>query len=234
MKKIFLISILLLIVLLSGCASPDQEEDTEKYTFNSVLPYNSSSLTFTKTSRGDMLYSSGSPSTDYVIMLNEDNELSQTERDAYVSLFVIIEVIAEGQMNFSYISLLSYTSQEFSDLASNAGIELTVSDIIMFNTLKTSLEELMLSSHLTVITRQEYIEIRLDRDLTLDEISGLSLLQEKISEMQVYENEYFNFETETFETLLLQLENTITFVPTEVEETNLLLAFNIVKLLHGE
>jgi len=235
MRKTLLLTMFLIVVLLSGCAMKSEEEPYgESSSFDSYLNYDFDTLTYTNTNESDLLFNLGSASSDYIIMTKEEQgELSDISIEAYGSILNVLDQIASLDYTFHFEEITTYSSRDLEDFAGKVQLELTITDIITFNSIKSDIESYT-DSYVSGISKQDYIENRIDRDLTPDELQGFFILQERYYELMYYNEATYSFETNTFEELLLLFNDKIGYTPLEENEPKLEAAYNILNLIHAE
>ena len=228
MRKLLLLTILLFVVVLSGCsAKMDMESEEEPYSFDSYLNYDLDTLRYSTTSKADILYEVGSVTTDYIIMKNTMSELSENEDLAYKSILSVIDTVSTESPDFAVEELTTYSSSDFTGFAATYSLNLTVTDVITFNTIKSEIEEYQ-TSNIPSISRQYYLEALIDRELTTEEVNGLYLLQEEYFVLGDSNNITFSFKTNTFEELLVLFDTYRGYTPVEEDLANLELAYVVL------
>ena len=231
MRKTLLLTMFLIVVLLSGCASESDDEPTgESSRFDSYLSYDFDTFTYTNTDESDILYGIGSASTDYIIMTNREQELTTSEEEAYKSLFTGLDEVNAADQTFSYDQITTYSSRDIEDYAGKSNLDITITDIITFNAMKSDLEDYE-SDYPTRISKQDYIEVRIDRELTPDELQGFYLLQEYYFELIYYNEVTYSFEANTFDELLILFNDNTGYTPLEDDKPKLESAYNILHLI---
>lgn len=208
MKKI--ISILILITslfLFYGCAA--ESPWTEGVTIYSDLYFDFDSMTYTQTESNDMLYRTGNPFDDFIILyLKTGHEAFSTqEMIAYENLFLLL-IEATQNNSLSVGTLLTYSSSELRDLFELKDIEITLDDIVAFNNIKQIVEDLKstLASTDLIIPKITYIEERLDISLDDTMIEALDTTQYTFNELFDIDQSK-PFKAYTLDELLLQFED---------------------------
>lgn len=230
MRKLIIFYVMLIMLLLAGCANQEQIDSTSIY---GSFDFSFSTMTFTDTSDTDILYQTGNSLDDFIILYqittNETMTLSMI--NAYRALFTIMDELITAQ-GINYLIIESYSSSEFKDACEINSIELSIADIVTFNSFKSDLAKIkeIESDFDEVISKLSYIEMRLDRVLSSSEVSALNLLQEyylelKLNHMALPILEY------TFEELLLEFKNQIFYEPNETDQNRLEDAYDIITSL---
>lgn len=240
MKKLTLLFYLFSLVFLVGCMAemdkPDDLEDSEDPSMSSNIFYNWNTMTFTNTSQYNILYNTSNPSKDFKIVSETVNNmvLSDAKIEGYESTIVILDSYATYSGN-DLSESLSYTSDELLTKTRAYDIEVNAMDIITYNALKVEIDLVKekLGGNSFYMTKENYIEARIERDLTTSEVSALEYLQTKFFELQATKKPFL-IEDNSFEVLIAFLETELTFTPTEEERITLETAFNIIKSLHDD
>lgn len=228
MRKIKIICAMAIMLLLVGCASMDViTDDTNVY---GNIEYNWSTMIFTDIDQADIFYQTGNSFVDFVILHQQvmEEPFIPAEGIAYLQLFTIMnQVIENSAVNYSMIS--GYTSAELKNVCNTYSIAITLADIITFNAYKSLIIEIKdtIGDNRFVISKLNYLELRLNRSLTNDEISSLVLLQEKFLDL----NQHYVFVPlleHSFDDLLLAFQNQIFYVPTEQELIKLEVAYHLI------
>ena len=231
MRKILLLTMFLIVVLFSGCASNESiEPDHKEMSFESSLSFDLESLTYANTSETDLLFELGSASTDYIIMTNKIEELSSNDETAYVSILTVFDQVSSADNTFSIKDLTTYSSKDIEEYASQAELTITITDIITFNTIKSEIESYR-NNYIPNISKQEYVELLLERDLTDNELQGFIVLQEYYFDLIYHNGADYSFVSNTFNELLILFDEYMEYVPTEEIELNLEAAYNILNSL---
>ena len=208
MKKI--ISILILITglfLLHGCSA--ESPWTEEVTIYSDLYYDFDSMTYTQTESNDILYRTGNPFDDFIILYLKTGHEAFTAQEmiAYENLFSLLTDATENS-SLTVGILLTYSSSELRDLCEQKAIETTLDDIVAFNNIKQIVEDLKttLTSTDLIIPKITYIEQRLDISLDDTTIEALDITQYTFNELFDIDQSK-PFKVYTLDELLLQFED---------------------------
>jgi hypothetical protein len=190
MKKVLIfISMLAMLYFLACSASMEEYTSTIDTSqnlsadFSSVMTYDYYYSGYTNVNKADILYNVLDDDIDLTLMIIH----AKTEN--YIEEYPVnigsvnekISVVAEASSR-SFSSVYSESLAEYSAIASSAGVDLTVDDVLGFYDLKNIVETLPIRLS---ISKEEYIEYRIDRDLTSDEIQGLT-------DLQFYNNYLYN------------------------------------------
>lgn len=231
MKKIkLLIIVAFMMILLSSCAADGPLTEDESI-FGS-LKYDFITMTYTNTSTSDILYRTGNPFDDFVILHESVLQESLTENE-YILFNVLLdklEVLSELQ-NDLMISIIGYSSQELKNAFDENQLVLTLDDIVSFNALKSKLDEIKtaLDTNDSIIPKIDYIENRLDVELMSEEINNIDFLQNLFNEFHMI-NRSFNLYNNTYDTFYLELQNT-GFSLLENEKSQVEIAYTYITLL---
>jgi hypothetical protein len=234
MKRWIVILTITLIGLLSGCSSGEMDMDpdyepTEIY-FDDYVVFSWNTMTFTDVSEYDILYQIGTPVLDYFIAYNNAGleGLSTNQLNAYQTTIESI-VILDQSTSFRLADLDTYTSTEFVSFLTDAGIDISPTKLFTFATLQEQAETREFQS--VRLTKREYIEDRLSRALTIEEVTALSSLQEYYVQLKAVEHSNYDISQDSFQQLLSEIEGELNTVLTSEEQTELETAYNIIQEL---
>ncbi len=173
MKKRLLVLLILLLVL-TGCAGY-QPKDGQ---IQPNLYFSETSLTYTETPRNDIFYQIGNIETDFFILYQvyRGYPLEQSAKDNYHLLLSYLKLYQSLNAT-SYTEILNYTSKELNDALDSIDVTPSITDVVVFNEIKTFVQELKSNQYSGEISKNLYIELRLGRTLTQDEIASLEVLQ---------------------------------------------------------
>lgn len=231
MRRLLLLTILLFVVVLSGCsANREMDPNEELYSFDSYLMYDLETLRYSTSNKADILYEVGSVSTDYIITKNRMSELSENEEAAYKSTLSLIDTVNVQATTFSLQEITTYSSSDLADYAYASNVELTITDVITFNTIKAEIEEFQ-TSNIPIISREHYVAALIDRELTTEEVNGFYLLQEEYFVLVDNNDITYSFKTNTFEELLVLFDTYMGYVPSNEDLINLELAYNVLNTI---
>ncbi len=184
MKRILLTLLLFLVLFLSSC-SADMDEEPASYYEQMVYDY--SYATFNNASTNDLTYNINDYEKEFYMMYQiaqtRDftlSDLTENERTAYTNLFDKLEVLDNREERIFELSL-----SEFKDLLTSRSIEVTTSDILAFNAIKTlfdTFKETTIS-----LTKNEFMELFLERELTDIEENSLEFVF-NLGYFMTYEN----------------------------------------------
>ncbi|MDD3477514.1 MAG: hypothetical protein PHP32_01380 [Candidatus Izemoplasmatales bacterium] len=237
MKRIFsIVLVAIMFVFTWGCAA--EVTTIETTTLIDQLSYSMTSLTYTKTNVVDMLYNAGNPDEDFAIfsaMLPESAVDAETKQIFSDSLSLVLPLSSNFVASNSTGNVYSMTTADFNDLAVSQGVTLTISDVVLFNQGKEAYQLIAkaASENHTEITRQQYIEYRLHRLLTEDEIEGCNLFQKYYAQLNGY---YTGYLLSSVSSSMDLKESFIyhTYAPPTTEELALMaLAYPIIDTLRG-
>lgn len=226
MKKIISLSVgLIALLMLFGCAMAPQFEEIS---FQGSLYYSGNTMTFTNTDPKDILYNTGNPADDFIILyrLLETNP-SESDLINYRNFMTkLYELSILKQLTMR--ELFSKTSADLKNLFESEGLVLTLNEIVLFNQVKSKIESFESTGTAPRIGKTTYINQRLGIDLTREEIDALDLLQGIYLDFTRNHDPllFQNYDTDAFITKL-NAEMTLneTFIP------KLRIAFEIVKSL---
>lgn len=175
MKKIFLLVSLLLMMFFVGCAASPMESQIyidEDISFSYVEGE------FLDISDKDIINGILDHDKDRVIMLEyavEKGKIESVSSNVIHLLDIISAIEFESEYSFKYIT--EQSSSSFNDLAENyydSLDKLSIDDIIAFNDLK----QLLLELNTIRINKINYLEYRLNKEMTQSEIIDLDILQD--------------------------------------------------------
>jgi hypothetical protein len=172
MKKIFVLSLILLMIFV-GCSSSYNLPETSIY---DSITYSYENLSFENIDQNDILYGVYDDYQDIKIMAEKavEDELVNEVPDNISDILSTLKTIGDASLD-SLDNLVALSSSDLNALATSNSITLTVEDIVSFNNLKSFTQSLI---GRTSISKFEYLEYRLDRNLTSEEKEALNLLQE--------------------------------------------------------
>lgn len=235
MKRIVLLLIIPLIMLLFGCAMKEEQpfDDDIDVSINDQVYYSYSTLSFMNTSSYDIFYNTGNASDDFLILLDELSEkasLSTEEIDAYIALFEKVDEIS-SKTNDLPGDLLYLSLADFKTIAERYDIEVTLSDIFTYNSVASMINDLQVANNNknVFMSKIEYVETRLGRNLTPSEIEDLRFLQESIVSL-AYDYIHINVSILSLSELLSEFEQYYGELPTN-DIDSITVAYNIVSEL---
>lgn len=230
MKKYILSCMMILVVfLIIGCSAYDPM--TDEISIYDDLTFSFETLTYTETSERDILYQVGHPSFDFIILYEKTYPDTLNERD---------QLLYQGLLETLYdLSILSNQTIKETLLLSSSELRalyevhdqtIGLSDIVIFNNLKSILTDLETSDNINLsISKITYINTRLSISLTNESISALENLQSYHQSFEYYDMSVY-IKNETFDTWLEKL----TLLGESPHESDLVLyeaAFNLIKNL---
>ncbi len=223
MKKILVLLALILLMQFFGCSSAPYHDTV---LFDRNLDYSYENLNFDGLNQNDILYYTVDDYIDLEIMILEALQRDMIEEKP-LNLLLILETL-ESLNSYSNISLqrlLKLSTTELYNLAMSHSVILTVDDIVGFNDLKATLN--LLNESIS-ISKVDYIEYRLGRDLTEEEIEGFIELQYYYNNIVMYNGQLLS--DMNFEAFSSELNN-LYDSPNEEELNRIEIAFEILKLL---
>jgi len=231
MKKLsLLLSMLLMMFLFIGCAM--EENVPQEISIYASLNYDWDSMTFTNISSDDILNQVGNPFDDFAILHEgvTGEAFTVAEFEGYEDLFSMLTQLSNSS-GVSIGTILTYSSAELKDrLAPYSSIQLTLNDIVTFNTLKSLIEEMKVEiDGLYYLSKINYIEKRLSIDLSQYDIHVLEYLQDYYSELVSF-NPSIQIANLTFEELMVEFES-IGYIPNVEARTQLENAYEIITSL---
>lgn len=236
MKKYLFLMLVVFVTLLSACAAqmdPDEDYDPSDKEYGSSLTtymvFQWGSLTYAPSNPSDILYGYTSPEYDYLYVISEEESFTEQKYDAYQSTFIKLVELDYRVGTFSLINLDQYTTDDIKELAEANDLEISAYDIFTVNAIQDDFTNYQLTNYYSRISKIEYIEQRLDTELSEEEIASLIYLQDVMNDL-IYANEEIMFyNITTFEQLLNHLERDISMVPNIDEKLLLEQAFNIMQ-----
>jgi hypothetical protein len=218
-----------LILLLFGCAM--EENPLFDETIYGQITYDFDTMTFTNTSLDDIFYEVGNPWDDFIIMYKTyyGTSIDPTELIAYEALFVkLINLSVASSVTVGTIT--HYSTEQLNTILEGYAIDLSLTDVIMFNSLKTILNGLRTQEDLEiVISKISYLQVRLSVILTEDQIEHLDMLQDYYLSNRNMDDMYYLKDSD-FDTFITRYESTGITI-SEIAKENLLEAFNLMKSL---
>ncbi len=201
MKKLFILSIIILMIFV-GCSA---STDMAVLSIYDNTTYSYESLSFIDKNQEDILYYIYDDFRDFPVMVEVavSNELVTDVPSDLDNILDTLATLSESSGE-SFRSLIEKTSAEFNILAINNSLSLTVDDIVGFNNLKTFLVSL---TGRTAISKITYLELLLDRELSDEEKSGLSLLQNEYSNIRKYDYYFSLTDVDYTDFELIVMEN---------------------------
>lgn len=231
MKKIKILLIMIfMMILLSSCAA--ENPYTEEVSIHGNLTYDFITMTYTNTSLDDILYRTGNPFDDFVIL--HENVLHNSLTDNELLLFnaLLDKLVLLSELSGDHmISIMAYSSTKLKDMFEEHQMLLTIDDIVSFNALKTLLDEIetILDTNDSVIPKITYIEKRLSIDLPSFQINNLEFFQELYRGFHMV-NHSFTLYNNTYDDFYLELQNA-GFTLLETEQTQLENVYSIITSL---
>lgn len=218
MKKIYTLIIFMIISFLLVSCSADYDGIGEP-TMSSDLTYDWDTLTFTHLNYDDIFSQSSTPIDDMIILHQEiyAESLSSERLQSYEDLFALMEPLYDKD-DQTYQDILSLESSEFQSLLADKDLSPTITDIILFNSLKS----LLSSSPYISISKQSYYEIRTSKTLSDEEINQLDLLQYYVYHL------YPSYPIVSIDFQTLKKDLDIAFSITEEEYISLQSAFYLI------
>jgi len=134
-----------------------------------------------------------------------------------------------NEAQISYETLSNYSSADFKDLCENYSVTVTVLDVITFNTYKSLIAELkdVYDQETFPISKRQYVETRLNRELSNEEFTAMLIMYDHYYMLADY-YETQPFIQMTFDELLLEFKNRLSFEPIGEDLTQLQLAYDII------
>ncbi len=210
MKKLFILSFIILMIFVGCSASTDME--VQSIYDNTTYSYET--LSFINKNQEDILYYIYDDFQDFPVMVDVavTNEIITEVPSDLDNILDTLATLSESSGE-SFRSLIERTSAEFNTLAINNSLSLTVDDIVGFNNLKTFLVSLI---GRTTISKITYLELLLDRELSDEEKLGLNLLQNEYSNIRKYDYYFSLTDLDYADFELVLMENN-----PEISEANL-------------
>lgn len=235
MKRLLIVLTIIVFGLLSACADMDMDpmDDPIDISFDDKVYFSWNTMTFTDLSEYDILHQVGTPEIDYFIAYQNSGQedLSDNQLDAYRRTIQSI-VTLDQTTSFTISNLTVYTSGEFASYLEDNDLDVSAIELLTFAALQEQVEE---REFRTVnLTKKEYIELRLERALTQEEVNGMNLLQELYIQLKAVHHSNFMISSGTFDQFLEEVDQELGTVFTIEEQTALEDAFAILTLLHSE
>ncbi|AIO18466.1 hypothetical protein KQ51_00586 [Candidatus Izimaplasma bacterium HR1] len=228
MKKLYLVILIVLGIFLSSCSG--ESEGPVGINFESYINYDFEKATFNNTPEYDIIHGLHNYQLEFELLYSNakshdllEKDLSETEINAFNALFTKLE-----GLNTHDEALFILSSSDFKTLLEGKGVEVTAFDIFTFNAIKNVFDTL--NGQVRGVTKVTYLEKLLDLEIDSEDIEGLSLLQELISEIQHYQG-YTEFRNLTFDEFLEYVDQQLNYVPSEVNIIKLEEAYIIIDLI---
>lgn len=226
MKKLVLLCMIgLSVFFLQACAMGPMDQEAS---FNTPLYFSELTLTFTNTTEVDILYDTGNPTDDFTLLyeLYADNPTAE-QKVIYRDFMDTLEIVSiASHRDYGYLFNLS--SSEIKELYDAESIPFGINEVVIFNEIKDEIAYYKETQSSPRVSKIEYIEFRLNRDLNSEEISNLFFLQDIYNEFKAY-NSGFSLKTDSFESLIAYFEAGRF---TETEQTNLESAYTLIQSIH--
>lgn len=178
MKKILFITILVITALIiNGCATQEDPyfEEPDIYGY---LYYDFNTMIFTTLDESDLLYNVGKVKRDFVILHQEMNLEVFTQEDIFLYDSLIDKLVTLSQNTQTSIgSLITYTSSDIKIAFENQQIEVTLNDIVIFNSIKQIIEQVKALNDKPYIRKIDYIEYVSNLELSNLDVDNLQFLQ---------------------------------------------------------
>lgn len=234
MKRLMLFFSMILVLILSACMA-EEEPYHDNTDLSDYLSYSWESMTFTTNRSFDILIDTGNAYDDYIILLDKYGTISLTEEQAlaYKSTFSIFDQIDQST-DFEYGKIATTSAESFIRYSDLVQLELTTADVISYYSIKSEVESLKtMPTGSFVIQKQDYVEYRLNRELTIYEINSLDYLQSTYSLLVFEQGRSINFKTSTFDEVLTVFNDHLHYTPNDNERERLLTAYNILQELYN-
>jgi len=223
MKKFISILVLgCMVFLMQACGMAPMEESAS---FDSPLYYNELSMTFTNTSKHDILYNVGNPADDFILLyrMHADNPNSNDEA-IYLSFMQTLYTLSITQQT-TMAQLFRLTSSELKTVYEAAGLTLSINDVVTFNTIQSEIQTYKANQSSPTVSKKAYVEYRLSITLTDEAYQSLRYLQSIYNDF-MYDHPEFTIHEADFDTFkgLLMTDNL-----TESQLEQLETAYNLVK-----
>ncbi|XMB73201.1 hypothetical protein RJI07_04630 [Mycoplasmatota bacterium WC30] len=224
MKKILFALSLIAFMFLSGCSS-SIESTTTMVNLDKIIEYNLDNLKFSYLNESDLLNYVVNEGKDFKIMLNiaYDNGVIDSLHDSNNGVMDTLTDLSDAS-GIKIAIMLSYSATELNELAVANSIALTVDDIVGFMDLLKIKDQL---SGSLFISKIEYLEIKLGRELTSEEEDGLSNLQDAYNQLFVYSNSNYDISDKTFIQLVEDLDE-LSYEYTQEDYDSIEVGFNII------
>lgn len=221
MKKFILILVLgCMVFLMQACGMAPMEESVS---FDSPLYYNDLSMTFTNTSKHDILYHVGNPADDFILLyrLHADNPNSNDEA-IYLSFMQTLYTLSITQQT-TMAELFRLTSSELKTVYETAGLTLSINDVVTFNTIQSEIQTYKTNQISPTVSKRAYIEYRLSITLTEQDHQSLRYLQSVYNDF-MYDHPDFTIHEADFDAFkgLLMTDN---FTASQLEQLEIAYQF---------
>lgn len=239
MKRIQLLLVLLVFGLLSACGAMAEEEPEPIYVeaplLQDRLGFDWATMTYSKSLESiDILRNSGTITEDYWLMreIAGYEDLTPVQQGAYNETLLVLDSLDQS-MVFDLDDIVVTTLSDLNDYAaSDELIEITPTIAFTYIALQSEVESLQSEGSFS-ITRLEYLEIRLDRSLTSDEVNAVNLLQYNIVLIYVELSRTYTVSTESFDGLITLIETATGEIIEQDTIDDLQIGYDIIQELHN-
>ena len=233
MKKGTMILVTLIVILFSGCSAKMEKEEYGDTSIYSSYSYNLDELPYLEGNSTDILYGFSDILIDFHLLNSSitNAELPQSEQDAYSSLFSVLDQLHQSSGS-SYDTIVNYSSQELKNECISAEISITTTNIIVFNTYKNLISELIEingSSNMN-ISKVSFINYRLGRILTTEEKQALEHLQDMYNIINGHGNITIDFSEISLDDLIIQFKDS-SYINEQLDESKIQIAYTILNEL---
>lgn len=226
-KSILMIVLLIGVFLLQACAMAPMDEAVS---FDAPLYYNELSMTFTNTSEHDILYQTGNPADDFILLyrMHAENP-NPTDEAIYLAFMQTLYSISMSQ-HVSMAGLFRLSSSELKQYFDAAGIAMSINDVVTFNTIQSEITKYKETQNSPMVSKRAYIEYRLSITLSEDDYQGLRFFQDVYSDF-MYDHPGFIIQTSDFQTFK-DLLNPESF--SEAQFNQIETAYNYIRAIHDK
>lgn len=230
MKKILLFMFVLLTTVLSACsASEDINQDLIE--FDDYISYSYEKASFNNTSPRDILYGVHDYKLEFNALYNGaqnkafiTKELSDQEELSYNKFFEKLELLDKHTD-----AIFELDSTELKALFEANNIEVEAIDIFAFNAIKNTFDTL--KDEQIRISKQDFIEIILERDLTDEEASSIEYLYHLHNEVYYERYEELELLLDVVE-YIQSIENLLGRELTDTQKEDIEIAHSIITSLN--
>lgn len=230
MKKIMVLMLVFLVTLLSSCGA-ESDMDVPQMVFYEQIQYSYATGSFNNTQPEDIFYGIHDYQKEfykfYELARNSNDiskDLTVSEIAAYDLFFEKLELLDKHE-----VTIFEMDSNELKELFEANNIVIEAIDIFTFNSIKSVFDTV--NDQYYRVTKQEFLEIILERNLTDDEVTSLEEIHEINNDLS---NEYYEFVSLDLEFIdyIAAFENITGYTINETQKQQIELAYNLIKSIN--
>jgi hypothetical protein len=207
---------------MQACGMAPMEEHVS---FDSPLYYNELSMTFTNTSKHDILYNVGNPADDFILLYRmHADQPNETDEAIYLSFMQTLYTLSLAEQT-TMAQLFRLTSSELKTVYEASGLTLSINDVVTFNTIQSEIQKYKENQISPTVSKRAYVEYRLSIPLNDQDYQSLRYLQSVYNDF-MYDHPEFTIHQADFETFI-GLLNTENFTESQLEQLET--AYNLIR-----